>query len=308
MTDIELPRSKARATEIAASRSFLDVINDYVALMKPGIIVLLLVTTLGAMLIAAKGVPPLPLVLWTMIGGLLTSGGAGVLNCYIDRDIDQYMHRTRKRGTASGTVSPRAALNFGILLSVAGVVVLLVYVNWLAALLSLIGNLYYVFIYTLLLKRRTPNNIVVGGAAGAVPPLVGWAAVTGTLSPAAFVLFAIIYYWTPPHFWALALLKQGEYGRAHVPMLPVVAGEAETRRQIFLYTVLLAAVGLLLVPLTMGWIYLIGAVICNGIFVFLAYRLLRAGTKKLARQTFFYSLWDLALIFAFMVADRIILK
>jgi protoheme IX farnesyltransferase len=307
MTDIELPRPTSRAAAPATNRTFIDVINDYVAIMKPGIIVLLLVTTLGAMLIAVRGVPPLSLVLWTMLGGLLSSGGAGALNCYIDRDIDQYMHRTRRRGTASGTISPRAALNFGILLSVAGTLVFLIFVNPLAALLSLIGNLYYVLVYSLWLKRRTPNNIVVGGAAGAMPPLVGWAAATGTLSPAAFVLFAIIYYWTPPHFWSLALLKQGEYGRVHVPMLPVVAGAAETQKQILLYTILLAAVGLLLVPLTMGWLYLIGALIINGIFVWLAVRLVREGTKKLARQTFFYSLWYLALIFAVMVADRMLL-
>lgn len=307
MTDIELPHSTSRTSVPATNRTFLDVINDYVAIMKPGIIVLLLVTTLGAMLIADRGVPPLSLVLWTMLGGVLSSGGAGALNCYIDRDIDQYMHRTRKRGTASGTISPRAALNFGILLSVAGTLVFLVFVNPLAAVLSLIGNLYYVLIYSLWLKRRTPNNIVVGGAAGAMPPLVGWAAATGSLSPAAFVLFAIIYYWTPPHFWSLALLKQGEYGRVHVPMLPVVAGAAETQKQILLYTILLAAVGLLLVPLTMGWLYLVGALVINGIFVWLAFRLVREGTKKLARQTFFYSLWYLALIFAVMVADRMLL-
>ena len=216
------------------------IVADYVALTKPGIMTLLLTTTLGAMLIAARGFPPFWLVAVTMLGGALAAGGANALNCFIDRDIDAQMARTRNRAVAAGRVSPDAALAFGMTLTVASVLVLGVIVNWTAAALALAGNLFYVFVYTKWLKRTTPYNIVIGGAAGAAPPLVGWAAVTGDLTPLAWGLFAIIFAWTPPHFWALALLKQGDYTRASVPMLPVVSGEAETRRQIVIYTVGLA--------------------------------------------------------------------
>lgn len=283
------------------------VVNEYVQLMKPGILTLLLVTTLGAMLIAGKGIPSFSLVLVTLIGGFLTAGGANVFNCYIDRDIDAKMNRTKKRATASGRMKPRTALIFGAVVTLTGVLLLGFFANWLAAGLALSGNLYYVFVYTLWLKRTTPHNIVVGGAAGAIPPLVGWAAVTGTLAPAAWILFAIIFYWTPPHFWALALLKQGEYGRVGVPMLPVVSGEQETRKQIFLYTILLTAVSLLLVPFGMSWIYFAGTLLLCGYFLYLAWRLLMDPSKELARETFFYSIWFVAGIFAVMVSDRLIL-
>ena len=282
------------------------VINDYVTLMKPGIMTLLLVTTLGAMLVAEQGVPGFGLVVLTLLGGVLTSGGANVINCYIDRDIDAVMSRTKKRATANGRIAPATALAFGISLTVIGTLGLGLFVNWLAAGLALAGNLYYVFIYTLWLKRRTPHNIVVGGAAGAIPPLVGWAAVTGSLSAPAWILFAIIFYWTPPHFWALSLLKQGEYGRVGVPMLPVVAGEEETRRQVFLYTILLGAVTLLLVPFGMSWIYFAGAVALGGYFLYLSWVLLKNPSKAQARRTFFYSIWYLAGLFAVMVTDRLV--
>jgi heme o synthase len=293
--------------ETTGQSRVMAVINDYVALTKPGIMALLLVTTLGAMLIASQATPAFGLVLLTMLGGVLTAGGANVLNCYIDRDIDARMPRTRKRGTANGRISPVAALTFGIALTVAGFLVLGLWVNWLAAFLALAGNFYYVFIYTLWLKRSTPHNIVIGGAAGAVPPLVGWAAVTGTLAAPAWILFAIIFYWTPPHFWALALLKQGEYGRVGVPMLPVVAGEMETRRQIFMYTIMLAAVSLLLAPFGMSWIYLLGAIVLGGWFLKLAWQLLTDPSKALARKTFFYSIWYVAGLFAVMGTDRLVL-
>jgi protoheme IX farnesyltransferase len=285
----------------------MTVISDYVALTKPGIMTLLLVTTLGAMLIAGEGAPSFGLVLLTMLGGIMSAGGANVLNCYIDRDIDALMPRTRKRGTANGSISPAAALAFGLSLTFGGFLLLGLWVNWLAAGLALAGNVYYVVIYTLWLKRATPQNIVIGGAAGAVPPLVGWAAVTGTLAAPAWILFAIIFYWTPPHFWALALLKQGEYGRVHVPMLPVVAGEEETRRQILLYTIMLVAVSLLLVPFGMSLIYFAGALILGGWFLRLAWKLLTDPSKALARKTFFYSIWYVAGLFAVMVTDRLIL-
>lgn len=299
--------SAAYETGVSAIRRGWQSANDYVELMKPGIIVLLLATTLGAMLVADAGIPSLGLILATMVGGIMASGGANVLNCFIDRDIDVHMGRTRHRATAAGRIAPRAALIFGVTLSFLSVLVLGLLVNWLAAGLALAGNLYYVFVYTLWLKRRTPQNIVIGGAAGAMPPLVGWAAATGHLSVAAVILFAIVYYWTPPHFWALALLKQGQYGRVHVPMLPVVAGEQETRRQMLLYTILLTAVCFLLVPFGLGWIYLIAALLLNGFFLVLALRLYQAPSKALARQVFFYSLWYLALLFGAMVADRLIL-
>jgi protoheme IX farnesyltransferase len=283
------------------------VVGDYVALTKPGIQSLLLVTTLGAMLIAAEGVPPLGLVLATLVGGSLAAGGANALNCFLDRDIDAQMTRTRHRATAARRIRPASALAFGLALSAVATLELGLLVNWLAAGLALAGNLYYVLVYTKWLKRITPQNIVIGGAAGAVPPLVGWAAVTGTLSPAAWALFAVIFFWTPPHFWSLALLKHGEYGRAAVPMLPVVAGEAATRRQILLYSVLLLVVCLLLVPFGLGPLYLAGALALNAVFLALALRLFVTPSKQVARHLFFYSLWFLALLFAAGVADRLVL-
>ncbi len=280
--------------------------RNYVALTKPGIMTLLLTTTLGAMLIAEAGMPPVTLILLTLLGGVLSSGGANVLNCYIDRDIDAQMSRTKARASASGEIAPRNVLLFGTALTVIAVVQLWITVNPLAAMLALSGNLFYVFVYTLWLKRRTPQNIVIGGAAGAVPPLVGWAAVTGDLSILAWGLFAIIFLWTPPHFWALALLKQGEYGRVGVPMLPNVAGERETRKQILIYTVLLFALCVGLTPFGLGWIYLVAAILINGAFLYYAIRLWLNPSKATARGMFFYSLWYLALIYAAAVIDRVL--
>ncbi len=262
-------------------------IDNYVALTKPGILTLLIATTLAAMLVAAEGLPSFGLVIATMLGGLMAAAGANVLNCYIDRDIDKIMSRTRHRATASGEISPRNALIFGLTLTVLSVLVLGVGANWFAAGLSALGSFYYVVVYSYYLKRRSEQNIVIGGTAGAIPPLVGWAAVTGSLSVAPVLMFAIIYYWTPPHFWALALLKQGEYDRAGVPMLPLVAGEEETRKQVMLYTILLASVSLLIVPFGLGEIYLVAAIVLNAIFLGMAYALYRKGSKKIARQTFF---------------------
>jgi heme o synthase len=284
------------------------IVADYVALTKPGIMTLLLTTTLCAMLIAARGFPPFWLVAVTMLGGALAAGGANALNCFIDRDIDAQMARTRNRAVAAGRVSPDAALAFGMTLTVASVLVLGVIVNWTAAALALAGNLFYVFVYTKWLKRATPYNIVIGGAAGAAPPLVGWAAVTGDLAPLAWGLFAIIFAWTPPHFWALALLKQSDYTRASVPMLPVVSGEAETRRQIVIYTAGLALLCIALTPLGLGWIYLGSALLLNGVFLWFAIRLYVQPSKRVARQMFFFSLWYLALLYAAAVIDRIVIS
>lgn len=282
-------------------------IRDYVALTKPGILSLLIFTTLCGMMVAASGAPALDITIYTMIGGLLAAGGANALNCYIDRDIDAIMVRTAKRATVTGAIAPRSALIFGLSLSVVSILLLGLAVNWLAAGLALAGNLYYVLIYTRWLKRTTPQNIVIGGAAGAFPPLVGYAAVTGNLSVLAVLMFAIIYYWTPPHFWALALLKQGDYGRAAVPMLPNVVGEGETRKQVLLYTTILTAVSLMPVAFGLGEIYFLSAVVLSGLFLFFAVRLYLTASKRLARETFFYSLWYLALIFGAMVVDRTVL-
>lgn len=282
-------------------------ISDYVILMKPGILSLLLVTMLAGMMFAAKGFPSFRIVFGGLLGGLLSAGGANVLNCYIDRDIDKLMARTRHRASATGRIAPRQVLIFGIALTIAATLVLGIFTNWLTAGLALLGCFYYVVVYTYYLKRRTTQNIVIGGAAGAMPPVVGWAAVSGSVGIAPVLMFALIYYWTPPHSWALALLKRGDYGRAEVPMLPVVEGEMETRRQILLYTLLMVAVSFLLTPFGLGEIYFVSAIALNAIFLLLVVQLYRTGAKHFARLTFFYSLWYLALIFAAMVIDRMVL-
>lgn len=286
---------------------FMAMVSDYIALTKPGIMALLLVTTLGAMLVANAGAPPFWLIVVTLIGGWMTAGGANAYNCVIDRDIDAMMPRTRKRGTANGRITAVQGTVFATALTLGGFLLLGVLVNWTAASIALAGNFYYVVIYTLILKRRTAQNIVIGGAAGAMPPLVGWAAVTGNISAAAWILFAIIFYWTPPHFWSLALLKQGEYGRAGMPMLPNVAGEDETRKQIVLYTVMLVAVSMLLLPFGMSWIYFAGALGLGVWFLKLALQLLMNPSKGLARRTFFFSIWYMAGIFFAMSLDRLVL-
>jgi heme o synthase len=250
------------------------------------------------------GDPSLGLVALTCLGGALSAGGAGAINHVIDRDIDRAMHRTANRPVASGRVSPAAGLAFGIGLGVAAFVLLATTVNLLAAVLSLSGLLGYVFVYTLWLKRSTPQNIVIGGAAGAVPPLVAWAAVTGGLTGTPLYLFAIVFFWTPPHFWALSLLMKDEYARAGVPMLPVVRGERETRRQILLYTVLLYAVSQL--PFcagAFGTTYLVASVLLGAVFIYGAARLTREPQRRNALRLYLYSLAYLAALFAAMVAD-----
>ncbi len=280
-------------------------VRDYISLTKPAIIVLLLVTTVGAMILAAGGLPPLKLLLFTLLGGALSSGGANAINCYIDRDIDKIMVRTRHRPIPAGRIPPSHALAFGVALGVLSFVILAVCVNLLAAVLALSGLLFYVFVYTRWLKRRTPSNIVIGGAAGAVPPLVGWAAVTGEISLLAIFLFLVVFYWTPPHFWALSLLIKREYAQAKVPMLPVVRGDEETRRQILLYTLLLLAITLALFAFRMmGPFYLLAALALGGWFAYLALRLWREGTPLAARRVYLYSLLYLALLFGAMVLDQ----
>jgi heme o synthase len=288
-------------------RSIRETISGYIDLMKPHVTVLLLGTTLAAMAIAQRGLPPLGLVLATLLGGAMSAGSANCINCYIDRDIDQVMGRTQRRSLPSGKVQPTQALIFGLALGVGSFIILTVFVNLLSALLATSAILFYVFVYTIWLKRTSAQNIVIGGAAGAVPVLVGWAAATNTITLPAIWLFAIIFYWTPPHFWALSLLIQKDYEKAHIPMMPVVMGEPETRKQIFLYSLLLLAVTLVLFAMgAMGYLYLAAALVLGIILLYMAVRLLRDKTKKWARTLFWYSNCYLAMIFAAMVVDRVI--
>jgi len=277
-------------------------VSDYVELTKPKVQSLLLFTTVATMAVA--GDPSPGLVALTCLGGYLSAGGAGAVNHCLDHDIDATMKRTADRPVASGRVSPRAALTFGIALGTLAFVLLSLTVNPLAAALSLSGFLGYTLVYTVWLKRSTPQNIVIGGAAGAVPPLVGWAATTGGLSWTALYLFAIVFFWTPPHFWALALLMKDEYARAGVPMLPVVRGERETRKQILLYTLLLYAVTQL--PFcagAFGMVYLVSSVTLGALFITGAVVLYRRADRRSALRLYLFSLAYLAALFAAMVAD-----
>jgi heme o synthase len=282
--------------------SLRQVAGDYLEMTKPKVQSLLLFTTVTTMYVA--GTPSLGRVLLTCLGGALASGGAGAINHAFDRDIDASMVRTSHRPVPSGRVSPAAAYAYGILLGIASFALLALTVNVLAAALALSGLLGYVLVYTVWLKRRTPQNIVIGGAAGAVPPLVAWAATTGSLSGSAVYLFAIVFYWTPPHFWALSLLMRDEYASAGVPMLPVVRGEEETRRQILLYTILLVAVTLL--PAVFGMfdgIYLVAALLLGSAFTAMALRLRARADRRTALRLYLFSLAYLAALFAAMVLD-----
>jgi len=280
----------------------------YVALMKPRIIELLLVTTVPTMVLAERGLPSLWLMSAVIIGGTLAAGGANAINMYVDRDIDDVMRRTRNRPLPRHAVRPRSALWFGIGLSAVAFVWLALTVNLLSALLAMSAIGFYVFVYTLWLKRSTPQNIVIGGAAGCVPVLIAWAAVTGEVGLPALVLFAIVFYWTPPHFWALALRYRGDYAAARVPMLPVVRGEAETAKQIVLYTIALVAVSLLLLPAAgMGWVYLVAAVVLGAFFLLGALRLQAdAADGRAAINLFRYSITYLTLLFTAVAADALL--
>jgi protoheme IX farnesyltransferase len=285
-----------------------DSVRDYVALTKPRIMSLLLLTGLCGMVVGAAGMPPLRLVAATMAGLALACGGASALNHVLDADIDQLMgKRTRSRPVAAGRIPAAYALEFGLALSALSFVLLAGVVNTLTALLALVGNLFYVLVYTRYLKRSTPQNIVIGGAAGAIPPLVGWAAATGSLTLPALVLFLVVFLWTPPHFWALALLIKRDYAAAGVPMLPVVRGERETARQIVLYTA--ALVAFTLAPALwgqFGLVYLVAAAALGATFLWLAWRLRRERTPRRAAVLFHYSLAYLALLFVAMAVDSVI--
>jgi heme o synthase len=279
-----------------------QVLADYLELTKPRVQSLLLLTTVTTMLVA--GSPSVTLVLLTCLGGYLSAGGAGAVNHYYDRDIDAQMARTANRPVPAGRVAPRSALLFGLVLATASFVLMSLTINLLAASLSLAGFAGYVGVYTIWLKRRTPQNIVIGGAAGAIPPLVGWAAVTGNVSWLAIYLFALVFFWTPPHFWALSLLMKEEYAKVGVPMLSVVRGETETRRQILLYSVLLYAVSQL--PFCAGGLgafYLVASLPLGGAFIGGAVLLQRRADRRSALRLYLFSLAYLALLFVAMVVD-----
>jgi protoheme IX farnesyltransferase len=289
-------------------RTAIGVANDYVTLTKPRIISLLLLTCVATMFVADPGGPTLSVILWTCLGGYLAAGGAGAINHYIEREPDARMARTASRPLASGRIEPRRGLIFGATLGVVAVAQLWITVNALTAALAAAGLLGYVFVYTLWLKPRTPQNIVLGGAAGAMPPLVGWAAATGGLALAALYPFAIVFLWTPPHFWALALLVKGDYERTGIPMLPVARGEAATRRQILAYS--LALVAFTALPFftgLFGALYLAAALALGACFASLAVHLAMRPSRRAAVRLHLGSLAYLALLFAAMGADRVIL-
>ncbi|MGP8006382.1 MAG: heme o synthase, partial [Acidimicrobiales bacterium] len=276
----------------------------YVALTKPRIIELLLVTTLPTMIVAQRGLPSIWLMVATLAGGALAAGGANAINMYVDRDIDKVMHRTQKRPLVTGAIAPRNALVFAIALEVVAFVELWLLVNPLSAVLAVSATLFYVFVYTLWLKRTSSQNIVIGGAAGAVPVLVGWAAVTNSLSWTPAVLFAVIFIWTPPHFWALAFKYKDDYAAANVPMLPVVATFRRTAVEILCYTVALVGVSLLLAAVAhLGPVYVVAASVLGAVFIAMSIRLWHLKTPKAAMRLFSYSITYLTLLFVFMAVD-----
>jgi protoheme IX farnesyltransferase len=304
--EAELPGAEAPPAA-ARRRGTGAVMAAYFALTKPRIIELLLVTTVPAMFIAKRGIPSPLLILLTMVGGTLSAASANAINCYLDRDIDQRMRRTSRRPLPAHQVDPGPALVFGIVLGVIGFAFLTVFVNLLSAVLATGAILFYVFVYTIGLKRRSTQNIVIGGAAGAVPVLVGWAAVTGKVEIPALVLFAIIFYWTPPHFWALSMRYAEDYQAAGVPMLPVVRGRDETARQILYYTLLLVALTLLMFPAGhMGALYLVASIALGAVFVWRAAELRRDPTSARAYRLFRFSNSYLTLLFAAMALDAVI--
>ena len=301
--------SACEASNGAVSLGLSSRISDFYELSKPRIISLLLITTYAAMVMAQRGFPSLRVTFWTLLGGALAAASAGAFNCVLDRDIDRLMRRTQNRPLPAERMTVRAAIIFATSTCVLSFAIFCLGVNPLAAWLALAGNLYYVVIYTLWLKRTTPLNIVIGGAAGAVPPLVGWAAITHSVGLPALGLFAIIFLWTPPHFWALALMTETDYHKARIPMLPNVAGVARTKVEILVYAIVLVLFSLALFPLhVMGPIYFAAAAILGSIFLIDAIGTLRSEGHLWPRRLFTYSLLYLALICLAMVTDRILLS
>lgn len=281
--------------------------RDFLMLNKPVIVLLLLVTTYAGMVVGGKNLPGIGLTLWTMIGGALAAGGASALNQYIDRELDKRMQRTARRPLPSGRLTPAEGLAYGLAACLLAFFLMASFVNLLAAVLSLAGMIYYVLLYSIWLKHATVQNIVIGGGAGAIPPLVGWAAATGSLNVPSLFLFALVFLWTPAHFWALALVRQNDYARGGVPMLPVIKGEHETRKQIFIYTLELVALTLLmpLVKIT-GSVFLVSAVVLGLWLLHTAFRVLRQGGNKNAHLMYRYSSMYLAFIFLAMVIDALV--
>ena len=308
------PGQTVRVSAPVGRVSILSLASDYLSLTKPPIVLLLLITALGGVFVAAEGSPPLVTTLLLLLGGAAAAGGASAINHYLDRDIDELMVRTRRRALPARRVAPMAALTFGVVLNIFAFGLLAAWVNLLTAALTLSGTLFYVFVYTYWLKRSTAQNIVIGGAAGAVPPLAGWAAVTGGLELPALYLFAIVFFWTPPHFWALALLIRDDYARARIPMLPVVAGLEATRRNIILYTVVLVTLTVLfLTTQAVGLVYVASAIFLGVVFLILAWQLEasdetrdRRPQVRGAKALYLYSLAYVALLFAAIMVDSVV--
>lgn len=295
------------SADLAAIVDRKGLLKDFLMLTKPVVVLLLLVTTFAGMVIGAQAWPPVNLVFWTMLGGFMAAGGSGAINQYIDRYDDTKMQRTQKRPIPAGRLTPAEGLAFGVAMTLASFYVMVAFVNLLAALLSLAGIIYYVLIYSIFLKKTTVQNIVIGGGAGAIPPLVGWAAATGSLNVPSLFLFAVVFMWTPPHFWALALVRRKDYARAGVPMLPVIRGEKETRWQIFLYTLELVVLTMLLPLFGLGGgIYLIGAAFLGLWLLASAWKVWKQGGNKLAWKMYRYSSMYLAFIFVVLMIDRLV--
>jgi protoheme IX farnesyltransferase len=313
------PNADQGAPQVPAGAARAARVRAYIALTKPRIIELLLITTIPAMVLATRDLPGmnlgewLRLAFWTMLAGTLAAGSANAINQYLDRDIDLLMTRTRRRPLPAHDVTPENALVFGIVLGIISIALMAFYVNLVSALLTLLAIAFYVVVYTILLKRSTPQNIVIGGAAGALPPVIGWAAVTGSVEIPALFLFALVFYWTPPHFWALALRIRKDYEAARVPMLPVVKGVPETARQIGLYTILLVAISIIFWPVAaMGPIYLASAVVLGAIFLWRAFVLWQQATSpdgSLAQaiRLYRFSISYLTLLFAAVAVDALVI-
>jgi protoheme IX farnesyltransferase len=292
------------AVAIRARLSLVERVSAYIALTKPRIIELLLITTLPTMILAQRGLPGVWLMIATLLGGALAAGGANAINMFVDRDIDKLMHRTAKRPLVTGAIAPRNALIFAVTLEVVAFVELWAWVNLLSAVLAVSATLFYVFVYTLWLKRTSKQNIVIGGAAGAMPVLVGWAAVTNSLGWTPVVLFAVIFMWTPPHFWALAFKYKDDYEAASVPMMPVVATFRRTATEIIAYTVIMVALTLVLAPVAhLGMVYVVSAALLGLGFIAMAVRLWIQATPKASMQLFSYSITYLTLLFVVMAVD-----
>jgi|TARA_Y100000814_G_scaffold292524_1_gene271313 protoheme IX farnesyltransferase len=285
----------------------IDLFQNYIKLTKPRIIPLLLITAIGGMLLGAKETPNITTILTVLIGGSLASGGASSINQYLEHDIDTKMSRTNDRPIATGTIKPINALIFGIVLNIISLFVFIIYTNLLSGLLAIGATIFYVVVYTIILKRSTHQNIVIGGAAGAIPPIIGWTAVTGSIGIPALILFAIIFIWTPPHFWALSLILKDDYAAAKIPMLPVVHGIEKTKKEIFKYSILVFITTLTLIfAENIGMIYMIPTFVLGLFFIYLSWDLLKSEEIKKAKSLFYYSMLYLSIIFIAIMIDSLI--